>query len=95
MNRDSASRKNKDGVGDVGNKRKQRCGGKRKATVLDSLEEMKKLPKKEKYFQTQLSIATGVSQSTISRRYWSAGEVQGQHASSFNQHTKNQKRGRT
>ena len=40
--KDSAS-KNKNGVGDVGNKRKQSCGRKRKATVFDSLEEMKKV----------------------------------------------------
>ena len=41
--------------------------------MLDSLEEMKKLPKEHKKSQTRLSIATGVSQSTISRRYQSTG----------------------
>ena len=64
----------RDGVDDVGNKRKKSCGRKRKATVLDSLEEMKKLPNKHKKSQTRLStIATGVSKSTIFRRYQSAG----------------------
>ena len=60
-------------MGDVGNKRKQSSGRKRKATVLDSLEEMKEeLPKKHKKLQTRLSIATGGSQLNISRRYQSA-----------------------
>ena len=39
----SAAKNN--GVGDVGNKRKGNCGRKRKETVIDSLEQMKKLQK--------------------------------------------------
>ena len=81
------------GVGDVGNKRKHNCGRKRKATVLDSLEEKKKLPKKDKKSQRRLSIATGVSQSTISLEgsaQRGSKEVQGAHASSSDKQTENQ-----
>ena len=68
--RETAAKNN--GVGDVGTKRKGNCGRKRKETVLDSLEEMKKVPKKHKKSQRRLSLATGVSQSTICRRHKSA-----------------------
>ena len=66
--KDSTS-KNKDGVGDVGNKRRESCGRKRKATVLDSLEEMKKLPEKHKKSQTRLTIGTGVFKSQLDTVY--------------------------
>ena len=57
--KDSAS-KNKDGVGEVANNRRNNCGRKRKATVLDSLEEMKKLPKNTKSLREDYQVLLGL-----------------------------------
>ena len=56
------------GVGGDVSHRKKQCGVKRKSIVLDDKQSMVKLPKKHKKSQRSLSAATGVSQSTISRR---------------------------
>ena len=72
MNIESAAKRSKNGVGgDVRSKMKYN-GRKRKATVLDNLDDMLKIPKIMKNSQVKLAAATSLSQSTISRRYHSA-----------------------
>ena len=60
-----SSAKSKNGVdgGDVRNKINV-CGRTRKATVLDNIGDMLKIPRRKKTYQMKLAAATGVSQST-------------------------------